>query len=41
MPLKNFGQQTCKRCNHVWARRVPHKPIRCPKCTSPYWNKPK
>jgi DNA-directed RNA polymerase subunit RPC12/RpoP len=36
----------CERCSHVW---VPRKyetsqkkdPIICPKCKSPYWNKPR
>jgi DNA-directed RNA polymerase subunit RPC12/RpoP len=36
----------CERCGHVW---VPRKyetaqnkdPIICPKCKSPYWNKPR
>ncbi len=29
----------CKRCYHVWVRRVEHLPLKCPKCNSPYWNK--
>ena len=32
----------CERCTHVW---VPHNinnlPTACPKCHSPYWNKPR
>ena len=32
----------CLRCNHTW---VPHditkKPITCPLCKSPFWDKPK
>jgi DNA-directed RNA polymerase subunit RPC12/RpoP len=36
----------CERCGHVW---VPRKyetakkkdPIICPKCKSPYWNRPR
>jgi DNA-directed RNA polymerase subunit RPC12/RpoP len=32
----------CERCKHEW---MPHKknetPISCPKCKSPYWNRPK
>lgn len=37
----------CERCNHSWAPRAnskknPNKiPIVCPKCKSPYWNRPK
>jgi Zn finger protein HypA/HybF involved in hydrogenase expression len=30
----------CLRCKHLWIRRTP-KPKRCPKCKSPYWNKPR
>jgi len=31
----------CERCGHEW---IPHKngePRVCPKCKSPYWNKPR
>lgn len=30
----------CKRCGHTW---VPRKSVVviCPKCKSPYWNKPR
>jgi len=30
----------CSRCNHVWAPRDEAKPVVCPKCKSPYWNRP-
>ena len=29
----------CKRCSHVWIPQV-SKPLHCPKCKSPYWNRP-
>ena len=30
----------CERCGHTWTPR--HTEIRiCPKCKSPYWDKPK
>jgi len=29
--------QRCKRCGHKWTSRV-SRPVRCPKCQSPYWN---
>lgn len=29
----------CLRCHHKWITRVTN-PKRCPKCKSPYWNKP-
>lgn len=41
----------CERCEHQWIPRVTldelksgdikEEPIICPKCKSPYWNKPK
>jgi predicted Zn-ribbon and HTH transcriptional regulator len=30
------------RCGHEWLARDPHeKPRVCPKCKSPYWDRPK
>ena len=29
----------CKRCGHEWVRRQDKLPSKCPKCTSPYWDK--
>lgn len=29
----------CKRCKHEWVRRQEKLPVKCPKCTSPYWDK--
>ena len=35
----------CERCNHIWAPRITTskgaEPTICPKCKSPYWNKPR
>ena len=32
----------CERCGHKWAPRNPEeKPRVCPKCKSPYWDKPR
>ena len=33
----------CERCRHEWLPRTKKKedPIICPKCKSPYWNKPR
>jgi predicted Zn-ribbon and HTH transcriptional regulator len=33
--------QECKRCGHKWLPRTTEPPVVCPKCHSPYWNKPK
>jgi len=29
----------CKRCGHKWKQREKEKPIICPKCKTPYWDK--
>ena len=32
----------CERCNHIWIPRGEKtEPEVCPKCHSPYWNKPR
>ncbi len=36
----------CERCDHDWIPRKPWKegdklPTVCPKCKSPYWNRPR
>lgn len=32
----------CNRCGHEWVqRKTDGVPLRCPKCVSPYWNKPR
>ena len=32
----------CERCKHKWVpKNKKETPIICPKCKSPYWNKPK
>jgi predicted Zn-ribbon and HTH transcriptional regulator len=32
----------CERCGHEWVPRQPgQKPTVCPKCKSPFWNKPR
>jgi predicted Zn-ribbon and HTH transcriptional regulator len=32
----------CERCEHEWVpRNVEDEPRVCPKCKSPYWNKPR
>jgi len=32
---------TCLRCGRKWFPRNPDTPKHCPKCNSPYWNKPR
>ncbi len=31
----------CLRCEHTWFPRSPKLPKVCPKCSTPYWNKPR
>jgi DNA-directed RNA polymerase subunit RPC12/RpoP len=33
----------CERCGHTWVKRETTEgdPVICPKCKSPYWNRPK
>ncbi len=33
----------CERCGHEWVKRSTTEgdPVICPKCKSPYWNKPR
>ena len=30
----------CERCQHKWITRSEEIPVVCPKCKSPYWDKP-
>ena len=34
-------QHTCLRCGNTWWPRRPSKPLRCPGCKSPYWDRPR
>ncbi len=36
-----FPRFKCLRCNHEWIPRSEQKPTVCPKCNSPYWDKPR
>ena len=37
--LKGFR---CERCGHEWIPRdISQEPRVCPKCKSPYWNRPR
>ena len=33
----------CDRCTHVWMPRENsvHRPLVCPRCKSPYWDRPR
>lgn len=42
MPRINIKGFMCYRCTHKWAPRNPkQEPRVCPKCKSPYWDRPK
>ena len=32
---------SCLRCGWFWIRRADRNPDVCPRCKSPYWNKPR
>jgi predicted Zn-ribbon and HTH transcriptional regulator len=38
--IKVDGYQ-CERCGHIWVKRMEDEPALCPKCKTPYWNKPR
>jgi DNA-directed RNA polymerase subunit RPC12/RpoP len=41
VPITVMGYR-CERCNHEWIpKNVENEPSVCPKCKSPYWNRPK
>jgi hypothetical protein len=40
-PKPIYKKLTCKRCNYSWTPRKKQKPVQCPKCKSPYWNREK
>lgn len=41
MPETTIAAYRCERCGHVWAPRTSRRPIICPKCKSPYWDRPR
>lgn len=41
LPPQTIVPLTCTRCDHSWTPRNPGLPVACPKCRSPYWNKPR
>ena len=41
VPITVMGYR-CERCSHEWIPRdVEQEPAVCPKCKSPYWNRPR
>lgn len=46
MALVKLDGYRCERCEHEWLPRAgktygKELPLVCPKCKSPYWNKPR
>lgn len=42
MPEITVKAFQCERCGHIWPPRYQdRRPVICPKCKSPYWDKPK
>jgi ribosomal protein L37AE/L43A len=40
MPTVQVTAYVCSRCEHQWVPRSAQKPVICPKCKSPYWDRP-
>jgi hypothetical protein len=40
MPMPQSMICECLRCDYVWAKRIPGRPVRCPKCKQPNWDTP-
>lgn len=38
MPMPQSMTCECLRCNYVWVKRIPARPVRCPKCKQPNWD---
>ena len=42
MPKVDLVGFKCTRCSHIWVPRdINAPPTVCPKCKSPYWDKPR
>jgi len=39
MPIPRELICDCVRCGHAWVKRVAGRPVRCPKCKQPNWDK--
>ena len=35
------GGAACQRCGHAWLPRISTPPVRCPRCSSVAWDKPR
>lgn len=40
VPITVMGHR-CERCTHQWIPKGEREPTVCPRCKSPYWNRPK
>jgi DNA-directed RNA polymerase subunit RPC12/RpoP len=40
IPITVMGYR-CERCDHEWIPNSDREPQVCPKCHSPYWNRPR
>jgi len=40
IPITVMGYR-CERCGHEWVPNSEREPSVCPKCKSPYWNRPR
>lgn len=37
--MEQLPTYECKRCKHKWHPRTTEKPLLCPGCKSPYWDR--
>lgn len=38
---KTVWAYRCERCDHEWIPRAERTPTICPKCKTPYWDRPR
>jgi DNA-directed RNA polymerase subunit RPC12/RpoP len=41
MPDTKVDGLRCTRCGHEWVPRGKDRPVQCPKCSSPFWDRPR
>ena len=40
MPIPKSMICECRRCGHVWVKRIEGRPTQCPNCTEHHWDIP-
>jgi predicted Zn-ribbon and HTH transcriptional regulator len=39
--IQVLPSEHCRKCGHAWVKRIPGRPVECPKCKSRTWDMPK